>query len=183
MSPISSGSGRLCWPRRRGGRRASVTSTATTSRSRSGRITPSTGSGRASSSCRRPKLRALGSLVSIADGRGFFSGDPDAPFRADAPLDQQYREYILKWLTGAGRRPGRHVAFDVRADARHDRRIRAEGARHPQRAAAQHPAAGARLSSRRRHLAVGDVARARSRARCHGRRRGVSSWRTATAMR
>ena len=39
------------------GRRASVTSTATTSRSRSGRITPSTGSGRASSSCRRRRSR------------------------------------------------------------------------------------------------------------------------------
>ena len=48
------------------------------------------------------ELQALGSLVSIADGRPFFSGDPDSPFRADAPLDQQYREYIMKWLTGAG---------------------------------------------------------------------------------
>jgi hypothetical protein len=48
------------------------------------------------------ELQALGSLVSIADGRSFFSGDPDSPFRADAPLDQQYRDYIMKWLTGAG---------------------------------------------------------------------------------
>ena len=48
------------------------------------------------------ELRTLGSLVSIADGRPFFSGNPAAPFRADAPLDQQYREYILNWLTGAG---------------------------------------------------------------------------------
>jgi hypothetical protein len=48
------------------------------------------------------EVKALGSLVSIADGRPFFSGDPDAPFRADAPLDRQYREYITTWLTGAG---------------------------------------------------------------------------------
>ncbi len=48
------------------------------------------------------EIKALGSLVSIADGRPFFSGDPDAPFRTDAPLDRQYREYITKWLTGDG---------------------------------------------------------------------------------
>jgi hypothetical protein len=45
---------------------------------------------------------ALGSFVSVADGRKFFSGDPAAPFRADAPLDQRYRGYITDWLTGAG---------------------------------------------------------------------------------
>jgi len=54
------------------------------------------------------ELRALGSLVSIADGRSFFSGDPDAPFRSNAPLSEQYREYIVNWLTGAG------VGQDVR---------------------------------------------------------------------
>jgi hypothetical protein len=48
------------------------------------------------------EARALGSFVSIADGRNFFSGNPGAPFRADAPLDQRYRGYITDWLTGAG---------------------------------------------------------------------------------
>jgi hypothetical protein len=48
------------------------------------------------------EVKALGSFVSLADGRPFFSGDPDAPFRADAPLDGQYREYITDWLTGGG---------------------------------------------------------------------------------
>jgi hypothetical protein len=48
------------------------------------------------------EVKALGSLVSIADGTPFFSGDPNAPFRADAPLDRQYREYITEWLTGGG---------------------------------------------------------------------------------
>ena len=106
------------------------------------------------------ELRALGSLVSIADGRPFFSGDPDVPVprrRSARPAVSRIHHEVAHRCRGG---PGRHVAFDVRADARHDRRIRAEGARHPQRAAAQHPAAGARLPSRRRHLAVGDVARA-----------------------
>jgi len=48
------------------------------------------------------EVKALGSFVSIADGSPFFSGDPDAPFRVDAPLDRQYREYITDWLTGGG---------------------------------------------------------------------------------
>ena len=48
------------------------------------------------------EVKALGSFVSIANGSRFFSGDPDAPFRADAPLDCQYREYITEWLTGGG---------------------------------------------------------------------------------
>ena len=48
------------------------------------------------------EVKALGSFVSIADGSRFFSGDPDAPFRCDAPLDGQYRDYITEWLTGRG---------------------------------------------------------------------------------
>jgi hypothetical protein len=56
--------------------------------------------------------------VSIADGRSIFSGDANAPFRADAPLDQQYRDYIVQWLTGAG--VGQdvtwHSTFDLTPD-------------------------------------------------------------------
>jgi hypothetical protein len=48
------------------------------------------------------ELRLLRSLVSIDDPRPFFSGDARAPFRADAPLSTQYRDYILGWLTGPG---------------------------------------------------------------------------------
>ena len=64
------------------------------------------------------EVKALGSLVSIADGRRYFSGDPDAPFRADAPLDGQYREYITQWLTGAGVGQGVtwHSTFRVTPD-------------------------------------------------------------------
>lgn len=48
------------------------------------------------------ELRLLGSLVSVTDPRALFSGDPDAPFRADAPLSESYRRYIVGWLTGDG---------------------------------------------------------------------------------
>jgi hypothetical protein len=48
------------------------------------------------------ELRLLGSLVSVDDPRPFFSGDPLAPFRTEAPLSTRYRDYILGWLTGSG---------------------------------------------------------------------------------
>ena len=48
------------------------------------------------------EVKALGSFVSVADGAPFFSGNPDAPFRADAPIEPRYREYITQWLTGGG---------------------------------------------------------------------------------
>jgi hypothetical protein len=48
------------------------------------------------------ELRLLGSMVGIDDPRPFFSGDPDAPFRDDAPLSPGYRRYIIGWLTGPG---------------------------------------------------------------------------------
>jgi hypothetical protein len=48
------------------------------------------------------ELRLLGTLVSVADGAAFFSGDAASPFRVDAPLDEEYRTNILGWLTGGG---------------------------------------------------------------------------------
>jgi hypothetical protein len=48
------------------------------------------------------ELRLLGSLVGVADPGPFFSGDPGAPFRDDAPLSASYQNYIIGWLTGAG---------------------------------------------------------------------------------
>jgi hypothetical protein len=48
------------------------------------------------------ELRLLGSLVSVTDRRALFSGDPTAPFRADAPLSPANRSNILGWLTGSG---------------------------------------------------------------------------------
>jgi hypothetical protein len=46
------------------------------------------------------EVAALGSLVSVADGGPFFSGNPDEPFRVDAPISLRYRQYITQWLTG-----------------------------------------------------------------------------------
>ncbi len=46
------------------------------------------------------EVKALGRFTSVNDGRRFFSGDPDAPFRVDAPLSPNYREYITSWLAG-----------------------------------------------------------------------------------
>ncbi len=46
------------------------------------------------------ELKALGSLVAFRDSARLFSGDPNSPFRADAPLSQNYRGYIYDWLTG-----------------------------------------------------------------------------------
>jgi hypothetical protein len=46
------------------------------------------------------ELRLLGSLVGIAHPRRLFSGDPASPFRPDAPLSTNYRNYIVGWLTG-----------------------------------------------------------------------------------
>jgi hypothetical protein len=40
--------------------------------------------------------------VSVQDRKPFFSGDPRSPFRADAPLSENYRRYIYDWLTGEG---------------------------------------------------------------------------------
>ncbi|MEZ5286845.1 MAG: FkbM family methyltransferase [Vicinamibacterales bacterium] len=46
------------------------------------------------------ELMLLGSAVSVRDATAWFSGDPDAPFTADAPLDDTYRRYIVDWLLG-----------------------------------------------------------------------------------
>jgi hypothetical protein len=46
------------------------------------------------------ELRILGTLVSTRDREQWFSGDPSAPFRRDAPLSETYRRLITDWLTG-----------------------------------------------------------------------------------
>jgi len=48
------------------------------------------------------EVQRLGSFVSITDGGAYFSGDPEAPFRVDAPLSPNFQQYILGWLTGDG---------------------------------------------------------------------------------
>jgi hypothetical protein len=46
------------------------------------------------------ELRILGSLVSAGQREQWFSGDPSAPFRSDAPLSSNYQRLIIDWVTG-----------------------------------------------------------------------------------
>jgi hypothetical protein len=46
------------------------------------------------------EVKALGGFATVRDGRLFFSGVPEAPFRVEAPLSPTYRDYIVDWLTG-----------------------------------------------------------------------------------
>ncbi|GAB4071158.1 hypothetical protein KHC28_10370 [Ancylobacter sonchi] len=47
-------------------------------------------------------LRRLGPITSLRDPARWFSGNPDAPFRDDAPLSADFRAHIVNWLTGEG---------------------------------------------------------------------------------
>ena len=47
-----------------------------------------------------PDAVALGSFVSVREPERFFSGDPRAPFRSDAPLSRRYQDYLIDWITG-----------------------------------------------------------------------------------
>jgi hypothetical protein len=61
------------------------------------------------------ELATLGSLVCVSRPEAFFSPDPERPFRKDAPLSENYRRYILDWLTGPGTGQGVvwHSRFEV----------------------------------------------------------------------
>jgi hypothetical protein len=48
------------------------------------------------------ELATLGTLVGVTDPAPFFSGDPREPFLADAPVSENYRRYVIDWLTGGG---------------------------------------------------------------------------------
>lgn len=45
-------------------------------------------------------LQALGGFVTADGSESFFSADPAQPFHAQAPIDGQYQQYLLQWLTG-----------------------------------------------------------------------------------
>jgi hypothetical protein len=64
-------------------------------------------------------VKALGSFVSIRDGSAFFSGDPAAPFREDAPLSRSYQRYLIEWITGQdiGQGVTWHSTFGLDAEA------------------------------------------------------------------
>jgi hypothetical protein len=61
------------------------------------------------------EVKALGRFVTIRDASGFFSHNSEAPFRPDAPLSCQYRQYIGDWLTGRdiGQSVQWHSRFDL----------------------------------------------------------------------
>jgi hypothetical protein len=61
------------------------------------------------------EARALGSLVTLRDRHRFFSGDPAAPFRSDAPISESYRKYLIDWITGRdiGQGTKWHSAFTL----------------------------------------------------------------------
>jgi hypothetical protein len=48
------------------------------------------------------ELMLLGSLVSCRDEATLFSDCEAVPFRGDAPVSENYRRYLLDWLTGEG---------------------------------------------------------------------------------
>jgi hypothetical protein len=64
---------------------------------------------------RPAELKALGSLVTVNRGSGFFSGDPLAPFAPTAPLSANLQKNIISWLTGAdiGQGVRWHSAFQL----------------------------------------------------------------------
>jgi hypothetical protein len=64
------------------------------------------------------ELKMLGSLISVAEPERLFSGNPEAPFRPDVPLSENYRGYLVGWLTGEG--TGQGVEWHSRFTLSHD---------------------------------------------------------------
>ena len=64
------------------------------------------------------EVKALGSLVSLRDGKRIFTGDAALPFRDDAPLSENYRRYICDWITGGdiGQGVTWHSVFGLRQE-------------------------------------------------------------------
>jgi hypothetical protein len=63
------------------------------------------------------ELAALGPLAVLLDPARFFSGDPAHPFRAEAPISDNYQRYILDWLTGEGTGQGTTWHSRIQLDA------------------------------------------------------------------
>lgn len=62
------------------------------------------------------RIRALGSFTGELDFGDVFSADASTPFRADAPLSDNYRQYLVDWLTGGGLPHGQwHSVFEMGA--------------------------------------------------------------------
>lgn len=62
------------------------------------------------------RIRALGSFTGQLGFDDVFSTDASTPFRDDAPLSANYREYLVDWLTGEGLPHGKwHSVFEMGA--------------------------------------------------------------------
>ncbi|WP_321919181.1 glycosyltransferase family 4 protein [Paraburkholderia tropica] len=62
------------------------------------------------------RIRALGSFTGELGFDDVFSSDAETPFRADAPLSENYRQYLVDWLTGDGLPHGQwHSVFEMDA--------------------------------------------------------------------
>ncbi|MCQ0029454.1 glycosyltransferase [Burkholderia glumae] len=60
------------------------------------------------------RIRALGTFASPFPPELFFTSSRTAPFRQDAPLSRNYRQYLIDWLTGEGLPHGQwHSVFEL----------------------------------------------------------------------
>lgn len=60
------------------------------------------------------RIRALGTFAGQFPPDLFFTSSRTAPFRQDAPLSENYRQYLIDWLTGEGLPHGQwHSVFDL----------------------------------------------------------------------
>lgn len=65
------------------------------------------------------ELKALRTLAAFRDAAALFSGDPERPFRQNAPISKNYQDYIYQWLTGGdiGQGVQWHSGFGVTREA------------------------------------------------------------------
>ncbi|RQR58332.1 glycosyltransferase [Burkholderia sp. Bp9125] len=60
------------------------------------------------------RIRALGTFAADFPPDLFFTSSRTAPFRQDAPLSENYRQYLIDWLTGEGLPHGQwHSVFEL----------------------------------------------------------------------
>ena len=64
------------------------------------------------------ELGILGSAVSAGDRDRWFSGNPERPFRDDAPLSANYKRLITDWLGGLDTGQGVSWHSQIAADER-----------------------------------------------------------------
>jgi hypothetical protein len=63
------------------------------------------------------ELKLLGGMVTAKESDMLFSDDPESPFVESAPISDNYRQYLMSWLTrqGTGQGVEWHSRFDLTA--------------------------------------------------------------------